>query len=82
VTEYPSKNAKPPTEAKVKAAATGAGLGAAVGGLLCWLVDAYAITPGVEGDLPPAVSTVVLAGAAAGVAWLSGYVAKHSPRRA
>lgn len=69
-----------PVETKVKAGAAGAGLGAAVGAFACWLADAYILTPGVEGDLPPAVTGLVMAGAAAGVAWASGWLAKHTPR--
>ena len=69
-----------PVETKVKAGAAGAGLGAAVGAFACWLADAYILTPGVEGDLPPAVDKLVMAAAAAGVAWVAGWLAKHTPR--
>lgn len=69
-----------PVETKVKAATTGAGLGAAAGALACWLVDAYLLTPDVQGDLPPAVAGFVMAAVAAGAAWASGWLAKHSPR--
>lgn len=75
-----TKNAA--TETKVKAGAAGAGLGAAVAGFVVWLVDAHVHTPGVEGDLPPAVTGLIVAGSAAGVAWLSGWLAKHTPRDA
>lgn len=69
-----------PTESKVKAGATGAGVGAAVGVFACWLIDVYVHTPGVEGDLPGAVTGVVMAVVAAGAAYASGWLAKHTPR--
>ncbi|MBX7264912.1 hypothetical protein KIF24_01820 [Micromonospora sp. Llam7] len=67
-------------EKKVKAGAAGAPLGVAVGGVACWLVDAYVHTPGREGDLPAAVAVLLMASAASAVAFASGYVAKHTRR--
>lgn len=67
-------------ETKVKAGAAGAPLGVAVGGFACWLVDAYVHTPGVEGDLPGAATLLVMSAAAAGVAFASGWLAKHTHR--
>ncbi|HEY9416162.1 MAG TPA: hypothetical protein VIQ30_15480 [Pseudonocardia sp.] len=69
-------------ETKVKASAAGAGLGAAVGAFACWILDAHLLTPAIEGDLPEAVTVLVMTAAAAGVAWVSGYIAKHTPRLA
>jgi high-affinity Fe2+/Pb2+ permease len=80
MTEYPSKNATPPTEAKVKAATYGAGAGVAVAELLTWALDNYLITPNVVGDLPAPVSVAVPLLIAAGLAWYAGYRAKHTPR--
>jgi hypothetical protein len=67
-------------ERKVTAATGGAGVGAAVGALAVWAVDAYVHTPGTEGDLPGPVGTAVMVLVAAGVAFVSGYVAKHTRR--
>lgn len=67
------------TEPKVKAATTGALVGAAVGRLACWLADSYVFTPRVEGDLPPAVTEVVMMLAAAAVAWAAGYMKRNRP---
>lgn len=69
-----------PVEAKVKAGTAGAGLGAAVGAAIAWFLDAKVYTPDIEGDLPPALSGLVMAAAAAAVAYLAGWLAKHTPR--
>jgi len=69
-----------PTEAKVKASTGGAGLGAALGGALVWAIDTYVHTPGIEGDLPVAPRVLLLALAAAIVAYASGWQARHTPR--
>lgn len=71
---------KPPVEAKVKAAATGAGVGVAVAEFVNWVIDRYAITPDVVGDLPAPVSVAVPLLVAAGLAWLAGYRARHTAR--
>jgi hypothetical protein len=71
---------KQPVERKVTAATGGAGVGAAVGAFACWLVDTTVHTPNVEGDLPAPVFGLVMAGTAAAVAWIAGYIAKHTPR--
>ncbi|HEY9418211.1 MAG TPA: hypothetical protein VIQ30_25910 [Pseudonocardia sp.] len=67
-------------ESKVKAGAAGAPLGVAVGGFACWLIDAYVHTPGKEGDLPVAVTLLVMAATASAVAYGSAWLAKHTPR--
>lgn len=69
-----------PVETKVKAAAIGAGTGAVLAEFVCWLLDDYIITPHVTGDLPTPVSAAVLVAVTAGLAWLAGYRARHSPR--
>lgn len=75
-----TKNA--PTETKVKAAAGGAGAGVVVAEATNWVLDNYVHTPGVTGDLPTPVSAVVVVGVTAGLAWLAGWLAKHTPRSA
>lgn len=80
MSEYQSRNATAPTEAKVKAATVGAGAGVAVAELLTWALDNYVITPNVVGDLPAPVSVAVPVLVAAGLAWWAGYRAKHTPR--
>jgi len=80
VSEYESAAARPPTETKVKAATAGAGIGVAVAELLTWALDTYVITPHVVGDLPAPVSVAVPLLVAAGLAWVAGYQARHSPR--
>jgi hypothetical protein len=80
MSEYESANAKPPTEAKVKAASIGAGVGVAVAELVNWTIDTYLITPHVTGDLPAPVSVAVPLLVATGLAWLAGYRARHTPR--
>lgn len=67
-------------EAKVKAGTAGAGIGAAAGAAAVWAVDTYLWTPGVEGDLPAPVAGLVLAAAAAAAAYVSGWLARHTPR--
>ena len=69
-----------PVETKVKAATIGAGAGAVIAEFINWILDDYLITPHVTGDLPTPVSGVVLVAVAAGLAWLAGYNAKHTPR--
>jgi hypothetical protein len=69
-----------PVETKVKAASIGAGAGVAVAALVNWMLDTYLITPHVTGDLPAPVSVAVPLLVAAGLAWLAGYRAEHSPR--
>lgn len=80
MTDYTSKNATAPTESKVKAATAGAGAGVAVAELLTWLLDTYVVTPHVTGDLPAPVTVAVPLLVAAGLAWVAGYQARHSPR--
>jgi hypothetical protein len=77
MTTYPTKTA---VERKVKAGAAGAGGGAVLGELINWVLDDYIITPNVTGDLPTPVSMAVVLAAAAVVAFVSGYIAKHAPR--
>lgn len=69
-----------PVERKVKASAAGAGVGAAAGTAAVWLIDTYIHTPGVVGDLPAPVAGLVVTAVAAAVAWVSGWLAKHTPR--
>lgn len=71
-----------PVEDKVKASTAGAGGGVLAGALICWALDVYVMTPGVEGDLPPIVYAAVMAAASAAVAFASGYIARHTPRPA
>lgn len=71
---------RPVVEAKVKAGSAGAGIGAAAGMVAVWAVDSYLWTPGVEGDLPAPVAGLVLAVGAAASAYVSGWLARHTPR--
>lgn len=71
---------KAPVESKVKAATVGAGAGAAIGTFIDWLVDAYVITPHhLDGNPAPVTALITLATSAA-VAYVLGYLAKHTPR--
>ncbi|GAA3750674.1 holin [Micromonospora maritima] len=69
-----------PVERKVHAAATGAGAGVVLAQLVCWVLDNYALTPGVTGDLPSEVSVAVPLAVAYATAWIAGYKARHTPR--
>lgn len=81
MTLYRSDAAAPaPIEGKVKAATTGAGIGAALAQLICWALDLYVLTPGTEDGVPAPVSIGVTALIAAGLAYAAGYRAKHTPR--
>lgn len=80
MSEYKSTDATAPVEAKVKAASVGAGAGVAVAELINWALDNYLITPHITGDLPAPVSVAVPLLVAAGLAWLAGYRARHTPR--
>lgn len=61
-----------PVERKVNAASAGA----AVSGFVLWALNAWLF----HGTVPAAVAAVVLVVVPGAVAWVSGYVAKHTPR--
>ncbi|MEE1738835.1 holin [Streptomyces sp. BE147] len=65
-----------PVEAKVKAASTGAFLA----GLAIAVLNAVAADSSLLGPLPSWVQAPVLALVPAGLAWLAGYQARHTPR--
>lgn len=65
-------DAPDPVERKVKAASSGA----AVAGLVLWVLQVYVFA----GDVPDPVVVAVGALVPAVVAWVAGYRAKHTPR--
>lgn len=64
-------SSRAPVERKVNAASAGA----AVSGFVLWALDAYVF----HGDVPTAVVALVLVLVPA-AAWVSGYLARHTPR--
>lgn len=65
-----------PVEAKVKAASTATFLA----GLAIAVLNAVAADSSLLGPLPSWVQAPVLALVPAGLAWLAGYQARHTPR--
>ncbi|MFE7360652.1 holin [[Kitasatospora] papulosa] len=65
-----------PTEAKVKAASTGAFLA----GLAIAVLNAVVADSSLLGPLPVWLQAPVLALVPAGLTWLAGYQARHTPR--
>lgn len=65
-----------PVEAKVKAATTGAFLA----GLVIAVLNAVVADNSLLGPLPVWLQAPALALVPAGLAWLSGYQARHTPR--
>lgn len=59
------------------AAGAGAGVGVVLGEVLVWLLGEYVWR---GGAVPGPVAALVMVTVAAGVAWVSGYVARHTHR--
>lgn len=74
---------KDPVETKVPAAAGGAGVGVAIGGLILYLLDQLVYTGGHWGhSVPLVVSTAVTVLLGAAGAFLAGWSAPHTSRSA
>lgn len=65
-------NTNYPTEPKVKAAT----VAAVVAGFVLWLLSTYVF----HGNIPDAVSAVIVVAVTAGLTWGAGYVARHQYR--